>query len=152
MTTNKPIYRGKKILRYRLYSYELWGNRRDGFEVNNIFDTGHEFDIAVRGEVMNAGTMDEFVSFSPSDLQINRALGDRGLVYDGEAEDTLCAENKYGDPVQEIRFVGTVTKHANGNETVIHSFPETVYTHFATLQDHLDFCAKRLAERNVSNA
>jgi len=30
---------------YRLYTYDLWGNSEDGFEVNDIMSTGLTYDI-----------------------------------------------------------------------------------------------------------
>jgi hypothetical protein len=28
-----------KVIKYQVYDYELWGNKEDGFEVNNVFKT-----------------------------------------------------------------------------------------------------------------
>jgi hypothetical protein len=32
-------------MNYRLYNYELWGNKKDGYEVNNTFGTDTTIDI-----------------------------------------------------------------------------------------------------------
>lgn len=30
---------------YKLYSYDVWGNEEDGFEVNDIYPTGMEIEL-----------------------------------------------------------------------------------------------------------
>jgi len=59
---------------WELRSYDVWGNARDGYEVNNTFRAG-EVTIRCKVQVNNAGTPQEFMSAYPSDSQIRKALG-----------------------------------------------------------------------------
>lgn len=76
--------------KYRLYIYEVWGNARDGFEVNDVWRTDTVIEIAE----------------STTDYQINRKLGARNCAWDGEWGYTLYATNKRnGRPEGELRKI-----------------------------------------------
>lgn len=75
-------------MKYEIISYDVWGNARDGFEVNNAFHTG------------------EFVELDgqESDYTINRRLGVRGVTWDGDPDYTLYGTLKRnGMPAMELR-------------------------------------------------
>jgi hypothetical protein len=73
---------------YRLYTYDVWGNARDGFEVNDVYATSTHI------ELMEEST----------DYQINRLLGGRGIKWEGEYGYTLYGKNKRnGRPIAELR-------------------------------------------------
>lgn len=93
-----PKYQNQK---YTLWTYDLWGNHRDGWQVNDRFKEG-TITIKVKGKVYNEGTDHEFISYTPTDRQINRALGVKGVEWQGEAEYTLYGETKTGKPVAEL--------------------------------------------------
>ena len=59
---------------WEVSTYDVWGNARDGFDVNDRYRHG-EVTIRVKAEVNNPGTPQEFESAYPSDSQIRRALG-----------------------------------------------------------------------------
>lgn len=91
---------------FTLYTYDLWGNARDGWDVNNKFKQG-TITIKVKGTVYNQGTDQEFVSYHPTDLQINRAIGGKGIRWEGETEYTLYGESKSGKPIAELERVNS---------------------------------------------
>ena len=94
-----------KFRTYRLYTYDVWGNARDGFQVNDRYWQG-EIGVTCKRQVYNAGTDQEFATYEPTDLQLNRAIGGRGLSWDGESDHTLYAENKRnGCPACELEAI-----------------------------------------------
>ncbi len=76
---------------YKLYTYDVWGNQQDGYEVNDIY----------------AQPIVVHLPDSPTNRQINRALHARGLVWEEDYADgsTLYAETKRGRPICELRRV-----------------------------------------------
>jgi hypothetical protein len=75
-------------MKYQIISYDVWGNARDGFEVNAAYYTGKTIDIEP----------------DASDYAINRKLGIRGVTWDGEPEYTLYGTVKRnGMPAMELR-------------------------------------------------
>lgn len=105
--TKSEKFPAKKILTYEVCRYDVWGNARDGWDVNDVWRTGEKIHVTCKRERHNAGTAQEFSTYVPTDRQLNRALGARGLVWDGETEHTLFAtHSRSGKPVGELRFVG----------------------------------------------
>jgi len=100
MSTKQPKF---KIRRYTLYTYDVWGNSKEGFDVNNVFQQG-EISIRCRRKVYNEGTPHEFAAYDPTDLQLSRAVGIKGVEWDGETEYTLIATSKNGRPLCELRL------------------------------------------------
>lgn len=70
---------------WELWTYDVWGNARDGYDVNDrsCFNRAYELELTV--ETHNAGTAHEFKSATPSDKQIREAFGIR------------CRFETYGD-------------------------------------------------------
>jgi hypothetical protein len=89
---------------YELFTYDLWSDGEGGLTVNDVYRQG-EIAIKVKGHVFNAGTPHEFISFEPSDYQLNRTVKGRGLAWDGESEHALYATDKNGNPACELRRV-----------------------------------------------
>ena len=90
---------------YTLRTYDVWGNSKDGYEVNDKSSHG-EVTIKCKREVFNVGTPQEFTTYSPTDLQLSRAVGGRGLTWHGESDaHTLYADRKSdGRPECELVF------------------------------------------------
>ena len=86
---------------YRLWTYDLWSDGEGGLVVNDRCDRGL-VTIRVKAVTHNAGTPHEFTSYCPTDRQLNRAIGTRGLTWGGEAGYTLYAEDAHGDPACEL--------------------------------------------------
>jgi hypothetical protein len=90
-----------KIRTFRLWSYDVWGNARDGFDVNDRYKHG-VFTIKCKREVFNSGTPHEFASYEPTDRQLSRAASICGASWDG-CEGVFYAEKKSnGMPICEL--------------------------------------------------
>jgi hypothetical protein len=105
----KPVkskYPKFRTRRYRVYTYDVWGNARDGFDVNDVYRHG-TVDIRCKLEVYNEGTEHEFAAWIPTDRQLSIACGCRGVSWDNGADpDHLisCEDRRNGKPVGEVRF------------------------------------------------
>jgi hypothetical protein len=103
MKSKYPKYRTR---RYRVFTYDVWGNARDGFDVNYVYPQG-TVEIRCKLKVYNAGTPEEFASWGPTDRQLSRACGFRGVQWDSadDPEYTISCENpRNGRPIGEVRF------------------------------------------------
>jgi hypothetical protein len=77
---------------YKFYTYDLWSDGDGGMSVNDVYPQG-EIEVPTDGD-------------EPTDLQLSRAVGGRGLEWDGESDCTLYATTKRnGNPACELRFV-----------------------------------------------
>jgi hypothetical protein len=82
---------------YELYTYDLWADGEGGLVVNDIY---HQGMIEV-----NARLDPKTGIYSVTDRQLNRAVGARGLTWDGEEDYTLYATDRKGNPACELRRV-----------------------------------------------
>ncbi len=95
-----------KVRRYSLWSFDVWGNAKDGFEVNDRFRCG-TVTICCKATVHNAGTAHEFVSYDPTDRQLSRAAGVSRVEWDGISDEEFYANLKSnGKPVCELVYDG----------------------------------------------
>jgi hypothetical protein len=74
-------------MKMQVISYDIWGNAKDGFEVNQAFYTGKHVDI---------GDTD-------SNMAINRKLGIRGVTWDGDEYCLYGTLKRNGMPALELR-------------------------------------------------
>ncbi|MDP3939777.1 MAG: hypothetical protein Q8R92_16795 [Deltaproteobacteria bacterium] len=90
-----------KLRKFTLWTYDVWGNARDGFDVNDRYKHG---DIAIRckREVFNAGTPCEFETFNPTDLQLSRAAGFSRVSWETHGDGYYTATTANGRPVGEL--------------------------------------------------
>lgn len=93
-------------LRYQRWTYDVWGNARDGWDVNDRFKSG-TVDIRCKRSVFNVGSVSAFACFAPSYLQIARTgigapdfTGDIGMI---------CGERR-GKPIGELNLIGVVCR------------------------------------------
>lgn len=93
-----PKYAPFKIRKYRLWTYDVWGNARDGFEVNDRSSHGY-VEIKCKLEIFNAGTEHEFATWEPTDRQLSRASGFSGVEWEGQEGYYDCALKSNGRPV-----------------------------------------------------
>lgn len=82
----------RETMRFRLWTYDVWGNEEDGYEVNNRFSTGTVLEFKVKGTVQNAGTPSEFIGYYLTSSRINRALGCTGVTWEGDNDFTVYGE------------------------------------------------------------
>ncbi len=59
---------------WKLWTYDVWGNKQDGYEVNDRYSHG-VVDLNLKLKVYNAGKPGEFISASITDYQLKRVFG-----------------------------------------------------------------------------
>ena len=88
---------------WQLVTYDVWGNAKDGYEVNQAFTNGTQ-DLQLIPETCNAGTPNEFVCAYPTDKQLKRALGIRcHIETDGDDVTIYINRKRDGYPICELR-------------------------------------------------
>lgn len=97
MMTNQPNSKpaGSVPTTWELRTYDVWGNARDGYEVNDSFSAG-EVELKIPQTRHNIGTPYVFVSASPSNRQIKRAFGVRCRI-ETEGDDLTIYVNRERD-------------------------------------------------------
>jgi hypothetical protein len=91
----------RKTKVYRLWQYDVLGNARDGFDVNDRSEVG-TVTINVKGETFNKGTPNEFTTWEPTDRQLALACG-KGLSFDNTGDGVIYIEKKSnGRPEGEL--------------------------------------------------
>lgn len=88
---------------WELWNYDVWGNRKDGYEVNNRFCFNREYEINLKIMVNNPNTKFEFHSAYPTDYQIRKAF-EVGCSIDLGGDDTTIYVNRSSDgyPIGEM--------------------------------------------------
>ena len=109
----KPTNQSKKIrllTTWDVWTYDVWGNHEDGFDVNDRCCIARNYELAIPIETHNAGTPHEFRSASPTDRQIKKALGVLGAI-ETEGSDVMITVSlaKNGRPIGEL----ICTSHEN---------------------------------------
>jgi len=59
---------------WRISTYDVWGNAKDGWDINNVYQ-GEKVELHARRTRYNVGTPHEFAAASLSDRQIKRVFG-----------------------------------------------------------------------------
>lgn len=92
--------------KWELATYDVWGNSRDGFEVNDVYSKG-KVEISCAVERLNVGTPQEFESASPSNRQIRQAfgLGKVRLELGGDDMQITINRARDGYPIGEMTCV-----------------------------------------------
>ena len=95
-------------MKYRLYTYDVWGNSKDGYEVNDIHIATRYADstrsiLAIEQVIINIDPE------TATDYQINRLLNARGITwesaFDSDESPTLYGTVKRnGKPIAELRL------------------------------------------------
>jgi hypothetical protein len=101
---------------WELWRYDVWGNKKDGYEVNDRNCFNRDYPIKLKIEVNNLGSQHEFFSAYPSDYQIKKAFGvnckidtsgDDTSIYIERASDgyplgeMFCTSNKSLSPIND---------------------------------------------------
>lgn len=89
-----------KTRKFRLWTYDVWGNARDGFDVNDRYSHGY-VSIRCRAKTYNVGTAHEFTDYQPTDRQLSRAAGFRRVEWEGN-DGAFYATAKNGRPIGEL--------------------------------------------------
>ena len=91
----------KRMVKYQVWTYDVWGNERDGFEVNDRYKQG-TVEIEAVLEHYNVGTPHASSSYNVTDEAVIKALKSEGYIsknirkssigIDGEPEYSLYIE------------------------------------------------------------
>lgn len=98
--TNKTLPRAK-VRKFRLWTYDVWGNARDGFDVNDRYSQGY-VTIRCKAKTYNAGTANEFTTYEPTDRQLSRAAGFSRVTWDGSDGSFYAEATSNGEPIGEL--------------------------------------------------
>ena len=77
-------------MKYQGYTYDVWGNEEDGYEVNNVSYTGEDFDIPE----------------DATDAEIVRCINGLNITVDpgiGDEETLYLISTIDGKPIGELR-------------------------------------------------
>ncbi len=101
--TMKPIE-----THWEVWEYDVWGNEKDGFDVNDRYCISRDYPIMCKVEVNNVGTSQEFKSAYPSSYAIKQALSIKKWIHiDIEGDDlsiyVYAAKNGY--PLGELHCI-----------------------------------------------
>ena len=103
MTNRKPA--GSIKTRWELRTYDVWGNAKDGYEVNDVYPAGI-IELRIPATRFNVGTPQEFTAATPTDRQIKGAFGTRCRI-DTDGDDLHVAVERLRDayPIGEMHCV-----------------------------------------------
>lgn len=89
---------------WELRTYDVWGNPKDGFEVNDCCVIDRRFELRLSVTVYNVGSDQEFRGASPSDAQIRRAFGLTNIQLETDGDDLTVYVNRARDgyPIGEM--------------------------------------------------
>lgn len=104
---SKSARAGTELTTWRVWTYDVWGNADDGYDVNDRYDHGEQ-EIRIPKTRHNVGTEQEFVSASPTDKQIKEMLDVRPSVEidtDGDDMNIYVRAADDGYPIGELENV-----------------------------------------------
>lgn len=101
MTNQKPA--GSIKTTWEIATYDVWGNSRDGYEVNDTYRSG-EIELYAAVTRYNADTPQEFKGAGLSNRQIKRTFGVTCRI-DVDGDDMVYYVNRQRDgyPIGELR-------------------------------------------------
>jgi hypothetical protein len=82
---------------YRLYTYDVWGNEKDGYEVNDCFKTSEVY------EIDNDLSDKDLIKSLKTQGLIKKGIHAKSITIDGEPDYTFYFEYK-GRPEFELRL------------------------------------------------
>ena len=91
---------------WEVSTYDVWGNARDGFDVNDRYRHG-EITLRLKIQLNNVGTANEFESAYPSDSQIRQALGLGRYRIDTDGDDLSIYVNRTSNGYPEGELICT---------------------------------------------
>lgn len=90
--------------KFQLYLYDVWGNSKDGFEVNDI----HPAIISKAGTIFDCHNVYIDLPDNYTNYMINRAFGIRGIEWTNEdfcEPYLIIGTRKNGKPFGELREI-----------------------------------------------
>jgi len=100
-----------KELSYTLWSYDVWGNADDGWDVNDRYKQSDNFIIVSSKKIYNQGASQEFSDYVPTDEEIKQALieqwdlkNDAEIEIDGDGETHYINDAGNGCPICQLEL------------------------------------------------
>ena len=89
---------------WEIWTYDVWGNANDGYEVNDRSCLNRKCPLSLKVEKYNYGTPNEFESASPSDSQIRSifGIGKTRIETDGDDVHIYVTRRKDEYPIGEM--------------------------------------------------
>lgn len=88
---------------WETWSYDVWGNARDGWDVNDRRCLDRDYQLRIPIEVCNAGTAAAFDHATPTDRQIRAVFGIRcRFETDGDDTSIYVTRERDGYPIGEM--------------------------------------------------
>ena len=99
------------VTTWECWAYDVWGNARDGWDVNDRSCFDRAATLTLKVKVNNPGTPDEFESAYPSDGQIQTLFGIGRTKIETDGDDLVVYVNRARDgyPIGEMHC----TSHAS---------------------------------------
>ena len=94
------------LTHWEKWTYDVWGNRKDGYEVNDRYCLSRDYVIRLKIRVNNPGTAQEFISAYPTDYQIKKAFG-VSCAIDTDGDDIVIDVKRESDwyPIGEMHCI-----------------------------------------------
>jgi hypothetical protein len=89
---------------WRYATYDVWGNARDGYEVNDVYRRREPVVLTLEVKTFNEGTAQAFDAAEPTDRQIRRVFGLGRIQIETDGDDMLITVNRARDgyPIGEM--------------------------------------------------
>lgn len=88
-------------------TYDVWGNARDGYDVNDIYRQRVPVVLMLAVKTYNPNTSQAFDSATPTDRQLRRVFGLGRIQIDTDGDDLTIYVNRARDgyPIGELHCV-----------------------------------------------
>lgn len=105
MMTNQDKPAGSLPTTWEVATYDVWGNAKDGYEVNDVYRQG-TIELRIPQTKYNEGTPNEFKGAYPSDRQIKHVFGVLCRI-ETSGDDLTVYVNRQRDnyPIGELRCI-----------------------------------------------
>ena len=90
---------------YKLFLYDVWGNARDGYEVNNIHAAMRNIGGLVNPTIFDVEDVLINILVDDSDYKVNRKIGCQGITWESDYGTLYGTNKKNGKPFGELRQI-----------------------------------------------
>lgn len=91
---------------WEIWTYDVWGNRQDGYDVNDRFCLNSSYPLRLKVKTANFATPQEFQYAYPSDFQLKQLFGVSCKI-DTDGNDINIYVNRESDnyPIGELNCI-----------------------------------------------